>query len=27
VFQHDEQDVRSFRMFTSQMIAGGTVKT
>jgi transposase len=26
VFQHDEQDVRSFRMFTSQMIAGGTVK-
>ena len=26
VFQHAEQDVRSFRMFTSQMIAGGTVK-
>ena len=26
VFQHPEQDVRSFRMFTSQMIAGGTVK-
>lgn len=26
VFQHDETDVRSFRMFTSQMIAGGTVK-
>ena len=26
VFQHEEQDVRSFRMFTSQMIAGGTVK-
>jgi hypothetical protein len=26
VFQHDEQDVRSFRMFTSQMIEGGTVK-
>jgi len=26
VFQHGEQDVRSFRMFTSQMIAGGTVK-
>lgn len=26
VFQHQEQDVRSFRMFTSQMIAGGTVK-
>ena len=26
VFQHKEQDVRSFRMFTSQMIAGGTVK-
>jgi transposase len=26
VFQHDEADVRSFRMFTSQMIAGGTVK-
>ena len=26
VFQHEEQDVRSFRMFTSQMIAGGTAK-
>ena len=26
VFQHEEQDERSFRMFTSQMIAGGTVK-
>jgi hypothetical protein len=26
VFQHPEQDVRSFRMFTSQMIASGTVK-
>jgi transposase len=26
VFQHEEQDVRGFRMFTSQMIAGGTVK-
>ena len=26
VFQHEEQDRRSFRMFTSQMIAGGTVK-
>jgi hypothetical protein len=26
VFQHEEQDVRSFRMFTSQMIASGTVK-
>jgi transposase len=26
VFQHEEADVRSFRMFTSQMIAGGTVK-
>ena len=26
VFQHEKQDVRSFRMFTSQMIAGGTVK-
>ena len=26
VFQHDEADVQSFRMFTSQMIAGGTVK-
>ncbi len=26
VFRHDEADVQSFRMFTSQMIAGGTVK-
>jgi hypothetical protein len=26
VFQHGEQDVRSFRMFTSQMIEGGIVK-
>jgi len=26
VFQHGEQDVRSFRMFTSQMIESGTVK-
>jgi len=26
VFHHEENDVRSFRMFTSQMIAGGTVK-
>jgi hypothetical protein len=26
VFQHEEQDVRSFRMFTSQMIATGSVK-
>ena len=26
VFQHEEQDVRSFRMFTSQMIVNGTVK-
>jgi hypothetical protein len=26
VFQHEAEDVRSFRMFTSQMIAGGTVK-
>lgn len=26
VFQHEEQDVRSFRMFTSQMIATGAVK-
>ena len=26
VFQHAEGDVQSFRMFTSQMIAGGTVK-
>ena len=27
VFQHEEQDVRSFRMFTSQMIVSGTGKT
>jgi len=26
VFQHEERDVRSFRMFTSQMIETGTVK-
>ncbi len=26
VFQHQERDVRSFRMFTSQMIVTGTVK-
>lgn len=26
VFHHDEADVGSFRMFTSQMIANGTVK-
>jgi hypothetical protein len=26
VFQHEESDVRSFRMFTSQMIDAGTVK-
>ena len=26
VFHHEEEDVRSFRMFTSQMIASGTVK-
>ena len=26
VFQHEEQDVRSFRMFTSQMIESGTVE-
>src|SRR5260370_13089547 len=26
VFQHEEQDVQSFRMFTSQMIVSGTVK-
>jgi transposase len=26
VFQHEESDVRSFRMFTSQMIEAGTVK-
>ena len=26
VFQHEEKDLRSFRMFTSQMIVNGTVK-
>ena len=26
VFHHDEKDVRSFRMFTSQMVINGTVK-
>ena len=26
VFQHEEQDVRSFRLLASQMIGGGTVK-
>src|SRR5260370_3038953 len=26
VFQHEEADVKSFRMFTSQMIVAGTVK-
>ena len=26
VFQHEEQDVRSFRLLASQMIEGGTVK-
>ena len=26
VFQHEENDIRSFRMFTSQMIEAGTVK-
>ena len=26
VFQHDERDLKSFRMFTSQMIVNGTVK-
>jgi DNA invertase Pin-like site-specific DNA recombinase len=26
VFHHDEKDVQSFRMFTSQMIVNGTVK-
>ena len=26
VFQHEETDVRSFRMFTSQMIVAGTVR-
>jgi hypothetical protein len=27
VFQHEEQDVRSFRMFTSQMIGMALVQT
>ena len=26
VFHHDEEDVQSFRMFTSQMIIDGTIK-
>jgi len=26
VFQHDAKDVKSFRMFTSQLIANGTVR-
>ena len=26
VFQHSEKDLRSFRMFTSQLIASGTVR-
>lgn len=26
VFQHDEKDLRSFRMFTSQLIVNGTAK-
>ena len=26
VFQHDEKDLKSFRMFTSQLIASGTVR-
>lgn len=26
VFQHDEKDLKSFRMFTSQLIANGTVR-
>ena len=26
VFQHEDSDVRSFRMFTSQMIVTGSVK-
>src|ERR1039457_2534812 len=26
VFQHDEKDLRSFRMFTSQLVANGTVR-
>jgi hypothetical protein len=26
VFQHDERDLKSFRMYTSQLIANGTVR-
>src|SRR5258707_4843715 len=26
VFQHDEKDLKSFRLFTSQLIANGTVR-
>jgi hypothetical protein len=26
VFQHEEKDVQSFRLFTSQLIANGTVR-
>ena len=26
VFQHDQEDLKSFRMFTSQLIANGTVR-
>ena len=26
VFQHDQKDVKSFRMITSQLIANGTVR-
>ncbi len=26
VFQHDEKDLKSFRMYTSQLIANGTVR-
>ncbi len=26
VFQHDEKDVKTFRMYTSQLIANGTVR-
>jgi hypothetical protein len=26
VFHHDEEDVQSYRMFTSQMVVNGTVK-
>lgn len=26
VFQHDQEDLKSFRMFTSQLIAAGTVR-